>query len=319
MGNCLVTKLKGTVDNPNLRYYGEFRIYAKNLTGNNNTSFAIVPGSSVHYKAIGIDSLTINSAPAEMEGVLTANSTITILAASDGGYVRFWSKYDGLKDLMIGRGVSFDYEDLYAVSDLIKIGVDSLYVGWEHLDKPIELYAYQSASNKTLTIPLIKDMQGYKNIKIAQDEYYPFDRISFDHDLDVANYFGASGDLNNVLNVEGLSDNLDKLYNFRVYENNCYISNIEAFADCVNLNSFTTHMSAIGGDVINTVKNWTNLNMLVIAERNSTREWKPLFDAWKATVRSRTITVYLTGTYDGTSISNKHSLVYDANGDYTLS
>ena len=55
-------------------------------------------------------------------------------------------------------------------------------------------------------------------------------------------------------------------------------------------------------------------------DNDGTIEWAPVFNAWKAAgVKNRTVSLWVRGFANGESILLKHTLTFDANGNWTIS
>ena len=312
MANCLVTKLKGTVDNPNLPYYGQLtlKLHDTNIPSQQNLYILYTAGYNTHinYIATGLTTLSNSQGGAQIPMQGTVNPG-TQLFWTGNGEIKLWSKYN-MPGISVNSRAEFkNIEELYYLNDDFKLQSYSYFTVVDSIDKDIYF------NNGEQRLPAVKNLDYSKvHVTPGVDVYMYLFKIDPVTGFQIHNGLGISGDMNNILGVQGMT--LQNLKAFEAYEDGLYFSNINVF-NGAGWSRLDIHGSVMNGDVIAAFSSWTNLTFFTY-EKSLNVEWKPVLDAWKtAGVVSRTIQCICNGTIDGVNINGGFNVTYDASGNWT--
>ena len=324
--NCLVTKLKGSVQNASLPYYGELVINGRVFTTSSNDLLINNTGNTSSVKWESDKDLyssvygTAGRVNLGRSGSVAANSSAQLYYDEDVE-VKVHPMYDvheiSTHNTCPGQINIDNFKTNSEAIHIIGYRSGGFYGHLSELDKPIVL----SSSSYDVRLPLSLDMRGYSNVTIPQDQAISAVWISSYPDPFLNNNLAGGSDLCGIFNVEHLANNLTEV---RVdVTNKLTISNIELFANCPNLRIFVVHMvTSVGGSIVTGFG--SNINMSNINIQFPTPvDFKPLFDAWKANGKvNSTTAVWLSSStpVDGQVYADaRYNIVFDANGDWTIS
>lgn len=310
MSKCLVTKLKASVDNENLPYYGQVTIKLSDDFSSSVQNFDVMSteGKSIRYKAYGVSVLKINGNPVGMEGETTGVATISW---EGKGKICIYSKYEDISIINLNTAAGFEHpEEVYGdyLPNNIKLVSRSQVNVWDSIEKEIVF------SGENVILPLFKDM-NYKNFAVSG-----YNKV-FLVGKDEKNFYNIKGDINNIFSIKGFEKS--KLVNVSLFEDNVHMSNFDAFKECTNLENIVIHDSKVTAtDVVGTLSALLNLKQFTSVNSLFAIDFTPVFNTWKSSgKRSTSCNLYLPNgaTANGSSIEGSHVVNFDSAGNWTVS
>jgi hypothetical protein len=314
--NCLVTKLKGTVNNDSLRYYGEFKLLGNEITLGNNG----------FVRVLGLNGCTviIEDGQAYSDEQRTISLGNKFKVTSDNFYfvlsngnpvVRF---ADGAvykcTRVAAGTKINFDVSDLLYAKQGVILGVygnpisgniDNLA---ERADGSIVIQKLDSA---------VADISAYGNIANLS---------KFDFDAN-----GQSGYLGFDLNDSALVGNIsafassafnhlkEQMTRISTGSNNVgkIFGDVESFKDYTNMVFFDLSYIELTGNLATALGEMTKLSFIAVAGHSAAEDLKNLFDALHANGKtSGSIQIWAGSnkTVNGTPWVNGNTVTFSASG-----
>ena len=285
--NCLVTKLKGTVDNPNLPVYGEMVLNLTDLSKATQNFMVRTGNEPVTYEFIGA---TPNDGV--YSGTIPANTTRE-LAYTGVGKFKLKSKY-GLSSLELNSSVLFEPDAAYYVD--CEIGTNGKNV-WDHVEKEVKLKAF---STHYFCLPLIRDAD-YSKVTIGNTMNYSV----CPYDSNTPNKYNLSANVlqavvNKMRQVDANSLTIISMWETAV------VLDLSTLADFTRLTHLVVHNIHYTGDPSECFKPLINLMSLNIQKGGDTTKWDAtsLFNYWAANGKIGTINLYVkaTATVGGSTV-----------------
>ena len=332
MGNCLVTKLKGTVQNPNLPFLGELNLRLLYSDIENYRIFFIYNHGTepVDYIVTGVDALKDglgNTIP--LQGQVPANTEVrfnyTINDHSAEGHAKIHARYEcgfSMGSRVLIADISECYTDKNGSN--FKLEHDTGGNIFDRIEGPVTMHQYR---NFDLSIPMSLNLADMHNVSIAANEgvSLPNVKIAGRDELNNLKKYDFKGDLINLMSIGGLSDLYAQVIDLSFSAaGNAYVSNFAAFAPLTNVARINMQGVLCSGDVIGTLSNWNKV-VFFCFNRNTETDWTALFNAWKSAYAGKTVefggtvgTVTNPATGDTVQMKNYVSVVFDAQGNWTL-
>jgi hypothetical protein len=333
---CLVTKLKGTVDNPELKKFGELDFTFEGCTGNYGPTtgmidvLEIVSASEFTYEIVGTGvsveiapSYPLSPQPAALSGTRPSGYTYFVLTGT--GKIKIVSKYN-LITVAPRKNINFENVDdvraLFMREDFgiqIEQNADSIRV-FDSLNYQTKFK--ENPSTHRVQVPVIVNAEDYANyVPVKTENTLP---LSFTLFKQGGNGTHINGDLINIAQMAIDNDFTFAAVSSWFSQATGWVGDISKFTqvcaeDC-------TSFILLGLDATKCDKDctkfatWKNLQFLNYTFTPEA-EWKPVFDAWKAlgTYNGRSVEVYVRGASNGEDVYNMgHHLVFDAQGNYSF-
>lgn len=334
--DCLVTKLKGTVDNPNLLYFGEFDVTMKIKSSDIETirDFNVTTANSTWSWESDKDVYNkISTNPSRVN--LGRSGTVV-------GSMQFW----------VEETTNFKIHPMY---NIVRIASHTLYAGQINYDKLMingdtiileghrggGVYGHFDQTDFTINItdggygvqlPLSLNMKYDKVVvptttlcSLAWTEANIYEHASNPSYADkfIQENLEQGADICGILNGENIASQLRSiaLPQFKKLS----ISNIELFHNCPNLVSINIHdLTSLGGSFVEAFKDNIRLgyiNFGSLPTGLSRIDLLPLLQAWKANgrVSSNFQCWGAAFSVDGALLPTAMvTIVFDANGDWTI-
>ena len=321
--NCLVTKLKGVVSNPDIARLGEVRIISKSdgtsMWGN---VLELNLSSPIHYEVhSGITALrtvnfnleTVQNLP--LSGTISYTGIVYIIATGEG-VLKLWDR-QSLNNIVVRANYDFDDIDAFRMAymnDNFSMRVEGPHIV-DELSYPTSFYS----TTNSFVLPVIQNLDYGNYIAKNADEN---STLYLNFFLQGGRNFNLHGDIVNITNANVHIDNISFWDNNP--NHNFYVSDFSKMTPLCK--DTCTQFIIIGNNPALTgepsaISTWKKLISINFQCSNPNFEWKPVFDAWNAMAdyRGRNVEIWVNGLYNGNPINNLHHVIFDpSSSNYTV-
>ena len=301
--NCLVTKLKGTVDNPDLPVYGEIILNLANEPLATRNFYMYAGNEPVKFEYIGA------TATDGVQSGTIAPGVGRNFEYTGSGTIKISPKYQ-IPTLELNVSVSYAPDVAYYMGCYIGTAGNNV---WDHVEKEVKIKQYHTYH---CTLPLIKD-GDYSKITLGTIEH----DLRFSYHPGSADVYNISSDaLQNAINK--MREVADQVKNIVIWETSSVID-LTTLADFTNMTNFTVHNVTFTGDIVECFKPLISLTSLTIQKKGDATKWDatPLFNYWAANGKTGTFNCWIeaTAVVGGTIVDIPYgSMIVFSNGSWSI-
>ena len=301
--NCLVTKLKGTVDNPNLPVYGEIILNLANEPLATRNFFMYAGSEPVYFEYIGA-----TATDGVQSGTIVPRSGRNF-EYTGSGTIKISPKYT-IPTFELNASVSYAPDAAYYMSCYIGTAGKNV---WDHVEKEVKIKQYHTYH---CMLPLIKD-GDYSKITLGTIEH----GFRFEYHPGSPNVYNISSNaLQNAINkMREAADNVETIL---IWETSSVVD-LTTLADFTNLRNFTVHGINFTGNIVECLKPLINLAALNIQKNGDSTKWDAtaLFNYWAANGKTGNIACWINATavVGGTTVDIPYnSIIVFSNGSWSI-
>lgn len=316
MENCLVTKLKGTVNNDSLKKLGELELIASGVSSSANGWITVFNNIGGHVNVVGGIAYTDDNRSTALGSEFDIASNLFRFTLSDGDSVIKITSVYGITRISFGANLVLRIDDLAYAKEGVSIGF--------YDDNPL-VGNIDSISNRNTGSIILNKMSIASNLNLegVNGSVGNIDKFAIDYgstsSVFVINFknsgivgdVSAFGEFNSnlktkITTISTNTTNVGKLY-----------GNVESFEDYVNMRVFDLNYIALTGNLATALGSMIQLELIAVGGHSAAEDLKNLFDAlYDNGKTSGSIHVWAGSnkTVNGTPWVNGNTVTFSASG-----